>query len=233
MAFIVPHSVADNRDLDNADLCEELQLNLKKPINFLHILTKKQRIWVTSIINSASKSRKSLVIGSPNFQSLSLISNPLLPSKLSKYPKTLNSNHSDTKSRVSAQGEVIQEPYAYHPPGRVARTCALEASYTSPLIVLKNVQRMPTTLVYSSPKAHLSSEIGKFSVKELSPRLESYGRSEEKHMVHSLSRRFPSASTRWSRAWKGCSASGALAIGTSSLGWAWVLQWIPWVLNDS
>ena len=146
MASIVPHFVADNRDLDDADL------------------------WV--VINSAvashsaSKSCKSLVIISPNFQSLSLISNPSLPSKLSKYPKTPNSNHSDTKSRVSAQGEVIQEPCVYHPPRKVARTCASKASETNPLIMLKNVQRMPTTLVYSSPEAHLSPEIGKFSVKE-------------------------------------------------------------------
>uniref|UniRef100_A0A7N2N971 Uncharacterized protein n=2 Tax=Quercus lobata TaxID=97700 RepID=A0A7N2N971_QUELO len=54
--------------------------------------------------------------------------------------------------------------------------------------------RTPTTPVYSSPEAHLSPEIGKFSVKELSPRSERYGLSEEKHMVHSLSGRFPSVS---------------------------------------
>ena len=60
--------------------------------------------------------------------------------------------------------------------------------------MLKNVQRTPTTPVYLSPEAHLSPEIGKFSVKELSPRSESYERSEEKHMVHSLSGRFPSVS---------------------------------------
>ena len=131
MASIVPHSVADDKDLDNADL------------------------W--AIIDSAvashfaSKSRKSLIIRSPNFQSLSPISNPSPPSKLSKYPKTPNSNHSDTKSRVSTQGKVIQEPWVYRPPRKVARTCASKASETSPPIVLKNVQRMPTTSVYSSP----------------------------------------------------------------------------------
>lgn len=171
MASIVPHSVSDDRDLDDADL------------------------W--AVIDSAVASHsasKSLAIRSPNFQSLSPIPNPSPPSKLSKYPKTPNSNQSDTKSRVSVQGEVIQEPWVYRPPRKVARTCASEASETSPLIVLKNVQRTPTTPVYSSPEAHLSPEIGKFSVKELSPRSESYGRSEEKHMVHSLSGRFPSVS---------------------------------------
>ena len=112
MASIVPHFVADNRDLDDADL------------------------WV--VINSAvashsaSKSHKSLVIISPNFQSLSLILNPSLPSKLSKYPKTPNSNHSDTKSRVSAQGEVIQEPCVYRPPRKVARTCDTRTLRLSP-----------------------------------------------------------------------------------------------------
>ena len=62
MDSIVPHFVADNRDLDDANL------------------------W--AVINSTSKSRKSLTIRSPNFQSLSPISNPSPPSKLSKYPKT-------------------------------------------------------------------------------------------------------------------------------------------------
>ena len=47
------------------------------------------------------------------------------------------------------------------------------------------MQRTPTTPMYSSPKAHLLLEVGKFSVKELRSRSESYGQSEEKHMVHS------------------------------------------------
>ncbi|XP_023880617.1 uncharacterized protein LOC111993000 [Quercus suber] len=174
MASVVPHSVADDRDLDDADLWAVIDSAVAS--------------------HSASKSHKSLAIRSPNFQSLPPISNPSPPSKLSKYPKTPNSNHSDAKSRVLAQGEVIQEPWVYRPPRKVARTCASEASETSPLIVLKNLQRTPTTPVYSSPEAHLSPEIGMFSVKELSPHSESYGRSEDKHMVHSLSGRFPSVS---------------------------------------
>ena len=60
------------------------------------------------------------------------------------------------------------------------------------------MQRTPTTPVYSSPEAHLSPEIGNFSVKEISASSEvsfgSFGRSEEKQMVHSLSGRFPSVS---------------------------------------
>ena len=178
MASTVPHSVADDRDLDDADLWAVIDSAVAT--------------------HSASKSRKSLAIRSPNFQSLSPISNPSPPSKLSKYPKTPNSNHSDTKSRVSVQGEVIQEPCVYRPPRKLARTCPSEASETSPLIVLKNVQRTPTTPVYSSPEAHLLPEIGKFSVKEISASSEvsfgSFGRSEEKQMVHSLSGRFPSVS---------------------------------------
>ena len=137
MASVVPHSVADDRDLDDAD--------------FLAVIDFAD-LWAQ--IDSASKS--------PNFQSLSPISNPSPPSKLSKYPETPNSNHSDTKSRVSAQGEAIQEPWDYRPPRKFARTCASEANETSPLIVLTNVQRTPTTPVYSSPEAHMSPEIGKF-----------------------------------------------------------------------
>ncbi|XP_075637577.1 uncharacterized protein LOC142609753 [Castanea sativa] len=180
MASIVPHSVADDRDLDDADLWAVIDSAVAS--------------------HSASKSRKSLAIRSTNFQALSPISNPSPPSKLSKHPKTPNSNHSDSKSRVSAQGEVIQEPWVYRPPRKVARTCAAsEASETSPLILLKNnVQRTPTTPVYSSPEPYLSPEIGKFSVKEISASSEvsfgSFGRSEEKQMVHSLSGRFPSVS---------------------------------------
>ena len=87
MASIVPHSVADDKDLDDADLWAIIDSAVAS--------------------HSTSKSRKSLIIRSPNFQSLSPISNPSPPSKLSKYPKTPNSNHSDTKSRVSTQGKVI------------------------------------------------------------------------------------------------------------------------------
>ncbi|KAK9985876.1 hypothetical protein SO802_030827 [Lithocarpus litseifolius] len=124
MASIVPHSIAGDRDLDDADFWGVINSSVAS--------------------NSSSKSRKSLAIRSPNFQSLSLISNPSSPSKLS------NSSLSDTKSRVLAQGEVKSEPWVYRPPWKVARTCALEASETNPLNVLKNVQRTPTTPVYSS-----------------------------------------------------------------------------------
>jgi|UniRef100_A0A2N9IQA8 hypothetical protein len=105
--------------------------------------------------HSASKSRKPLAIKSPNFQSLSPISNPSPPTKFHKYPRTPNSTVTD--SRVSAQGEVLHEPWVYHPPRKVARTCPSESSETSPLVVLRNVRRMPTAPVYSSPKAYLSS----------------------------------------------------------------------------
>ena len=90
MASLVPHSVADDRDLNDVDLWAVIDYTVAS--------------------HSASKSCKSLAIRSPNFQSLSPILNPSPPSKLSKYPKNPNSNHFDTKSRVSAQGEVIQEP---------------------------------------------------------------------------------------------------------------------------
>ena len=146
MASIVPHFVANDRDLNNADLWAIIDSAVAS--------------------HSASKSRKSLSIKSPNFQTLSPISNPSPPSKLSKHPKTPNSNHSDAKSRVLTQGEVIQEPWVYRKLCKVTRTCASEASKTSPLIVPKNMQHTSTTPMYSSPEAHLSPKIGKFSVRE-------------------------------------------------------------------
>uniref|UniRef100_A0A2N9I1U2 Uncharacterized protein n=1 Tax=Fagus sylvatica TaxID=28930 RepID=A0A2N9I1U2_FAGSY len=110
-----------------------------------------------------------------------------------KYPKTPNSTVTD--SRVSTHGEVLHEPWVYRPPRSIARTSPSEASETSPLVVLRNVQRTPTAPVYSSPEVYLSPEIGKFSVKELSACSEgSFGRSEEEHIRHSLSGRFPSVS---------------------------------------
>lgn len=86
----------------------------------------------------------------------------------------------------------MQEPWSFQPPRKIARTFASELSETSPLVVLRNVQRTPTT-----PEPYLSPEIGRFSVNEVSTGSEgssgSYGRSEE-IMRHSLAGRFPSVS---------------------------------------
>ena len=76
-------------------------------------------------------------------------------------------------------------------------SCVSELSETtSPLVMVKHVQRTPTTPSYSSPEA------GRFSVKEYSTPTASerspmsYAQCEEKEGVrlHSLSGRFPTVS---------------------------------------
>lgn len=99
----------------------------------------------------------------------------------------------------------MQEPWAYRPPRKVARTVPPEACESSPLALVRTVQRTPLpppAKVYSSPESYLSPEIGKFGGHELSsytteasPRC--FGRNEDEKdsgMRHSLSGRFPSVS---------------------------------------
>lgn len=175
MASPIPYSVADDKDLDDAALWAVIDS--------------------AAASHSSSESRKPLAIKFPNFQPLS--SSPSPPTKLPRIPRPPTS--ADTDSRVSAESEVVHEPWIYRPPRKIARTCASEVSKSSsPLAVLRNVQRTPTTPVYSSPESHLSPEIGRFDVKEISARSEgssgSYGWREEENVSHSLSGRFPSVS---------------------------------------
>lgn len=175
MASPIPYSVADDKDLDDAALWAVIDS--------------------AAASHSSSKSRKPLAIKFPNFQPLS--SNPSPPTKLPRNPRTPTS--ADADSRVSTEGEVVHEPWTYCPPRKIARTCASKVSKSSsPLVMVRNVQRTPTTPVYSSPESHLSPEIGRFAVKEISARSEcssgSFGWSEEENVRHSLSGRFPSVS---------------------------------------
>lgn len=100
---------------------------------------------------------------------------------------------------------MVHEPWSYRPPRKVARTAPPEACESSPLALVRTVQRTPpppTAKVYSSPESYLSPEIGKFGGHELcsytteaSPRC--FGRNEDEKdsgMRHSLSGRFPSVS---------------------------------------
>jgi hypothetical protein len=175
MASPIPYSVADDKDLDDAALWAVIDS--------------------AAASHSSSKSRKPLAIKFPNFQPLS--SSPSPPTKLPRIPRSPTS--ADADSRVSTESEVVHEPWIYRPPRKIARTCASEVSKSSsPLVVLRNVQRTPTTAVYSSPESHLSPEIGRFDVKEISARPEgssgSCGWREEENVRHSLSGRFPSVS---------------------------------------
>ncbi|KAG7964780.1 hypothetical protein I3843_09G187800 [Carya illinoinensis] len=176
MASQIPYSVADDKDLDDAALWAVID--------------------TAAACHSSSKSRKPLAIKYPNFQPVSPISNPAPPTKFTRNPRT--PNFADSDLRISSEGEVVQEPWIYRPPRKVARTCASVVSESSPLLVVRNVQRTPTTPAYSSPEAHLSPDIERFGVKEISARSEgSPGRcgwSEDLNMRHSLSGRFPSVS---------------------------------------
>ncbi|KAG2690534.1 hypothetical protein I3760_09G191300 [Carya illinoinensis] len=176
MASQIPYSVADDKDLDDAALWAVID--------------------TAAASHSSSKSRKPLAIKYPNFQPVSPISNPAPPTKFTRNPRT--PNFADSDLRISSEGEVVQEPWIYRPPRKVARTCASVVSESSPLLVVRNVQRTPTTPAYSSPEAHLSPDIERFGVKEISARSEgSPGRcgwSEDLNMRHSLSGRFPSVS---------------------------------------
>ncbi|KAL5549969.1 hypothetical protein UlMin_000145 [Ulmus minor] len=168
---IQPYPVMDDKDLDDAAL------------------------W--AVIDSAaasycsSKSRKHhLAIKCSNFNSPPPISNPSPPLKLPKTSR--NPYFSDSDSKVSTEGEVVQEPWTFRPPRKIARTCSSETSESSPLAIVRNVQRRPTVPVYTSPESYLSPEIGRFPGSDSSPG--SYRSEEKESSVHSLSGKFPSVS---------------------------------------
>ncbi|CAN6715797.1 unnamed protein product [Malus baccata var. baccata] len=150
--------------------------------------------------HSSSKSkpqpRRPLAIKYPNYPRCSPVSNPYPPPKLFKTAARLDSSvDSDSKSTAS-EGEVVEEPWAFHPPRKIARSSFSEVKDTSPLVVVRNVQRTtpttPTTPFYSSPETHLSPGIGNFaSPVNYAQRGE---RDNSSVAVHSMSGRFPSVS---------------------------------------
>ncbi|KAM1949191.1 hypothetical protein ACFX15_009272 [Malus domestica] len=152
--------------------------------------------------HSSSKSkpqpqpRRPLAIKYPNYPRCSPVSNPYPPPKLFKTAARLDSSvDSDSKSTAS-EGEVVEEPWAFHPPRKIARSSFSEVNDTSPLVVVRNVQRTtpttPTTPFYSSPETHLSPGIGNFaSPVNYAQRGE---RDNSSVAVHSMSGRFPSVS---------------------------------------
>ncbi|BBH06113.1 hypothetical protein Prudu_017672 [Prunus dulcis] len=133
------------------------------------------------------QSPKPLAIKYPNY--------PSPPPKLFKTPRLPFSDDSGSKS-LSTEGEVVEDPSAFHPPRKIARTSSSGVNDTSPLVVVRNVQRTtpttPTTPFYSSPETHVSPGIGNYA----SP--VSYGqrdgRDNSSGSVHSLTGRFPSVS---------------------------------------
>ncbi|XP_028775466.1 uncharacterized protein LOC114732343 isoform X2 [Neltuma alba] len=177
MASPIAYSQIDDKDLDDAAL------------------------W--AVIDSATASRsatkyKSLAIKYNNSTSPSPISKPLPPTKVQRIAR--DSPSASIESKATGDGEVDHEPWSFRPPRKVARICSSETSESSPLVPVKNGQRTPPVAAfYSSPEAHLSPEIGRLRVQEISPYTEvspgHSGRSEEKEITtHGFSGKFPSVS---------------------------------------
>ncbi|KAM1271654.1 hypothetical protein ACFX2I_032552 [Malus domestica] len=160
-------------------------------------------LW--AVIDSAAAShsskskpqpRKPLAIQYPNYPRSSPVSKPSPPPKLFKSAARLDSSaDSDSKSSAS-EGVVIEEPWAFHPPSKIARSSSSEMNDTSPLVVVRNVQRTtpttPTTPFYSLPETHLSPGIGNFASPVSHARREE--RDDSSVAAHSMSGRFPSVS---------------------------------------
>ncbi|KAK2360732.1 hypothetical protein QL285_085969 [Trifolium repens] len=95
-------------------------------------------------------------------------------------------------------GEVVQDPWPYGPPRKIARISGSSSCETSPLAMVRTVQRTPTppAKVYSSPEIGKMNEMKEISsYNEVSPRC--FGRNDEENvngMRHSLSGIFPTVS---------------------------------------
>ncbi|PON38563.1 peptide transporter family protein [Parasponia andersonii] len=171
MASPVPYPVVDDKDLDDAALWAVIDA-------------------AAAAASASSKSRKPLAIKYPNFHSPISKSNasPTLPKTTTTNPSYYN--YTEPDSKVSADGEVLEEPWVFRPPRKIARTSSSQASdTTSPLVVFRNVQR--------TPEKYLSPEIRRFTTYECSPGSCGSGKTHEKETsasTHSLSAIFPSVS---------------------------------------
>lgn len=149
-----------------------------------------------SVSHSSSKQKP---LANKYHQSPSPISKPSPPSKFPRYS--------------TDSGEVVQDPWPYRPPRKIARISGSgsDSCETSPLAVVRTVQRLPTPTPTPSPlplavaKVYSSPEIGKMNeVKEISssyttevsPRCFGRNDHEEKEngMRHSLYGMFPTVS---------------------------------------
>ncbi|OVA18348.1 hypothetical protein BVC80_1835g787 [Macleaya cordata] len=167
------HFSVDDKDLDNAELWAVIDS-------------------AAASHSSSKSSRKPLALRHTNFQPHSPVSN------VSPAPKFTRINHRNQYTveedvRVSADGEVLQEPWIHHRPQKIARPNGPGFGEENRMVVVKNFQRTPTTPSFSSPDS------GRFSVPEFSPVAESspfnLRQSDDKEcMRHSLSGQFPSVS---------------------------------------
>ncbi|XAR68954.1 hypothetical protein NMG60_11000378 [Bertholletia excelsa] len=146
-------------------------------------------------LSSTSKSRRPLSLKyhqSPTPISMSNLSPPS-----TKVPKNPRNNYSaQNNRRALIEGEVLHEHSPHYRPQKMPRSCISERSESSPLIMVKHVQRTPTTPSYSS------TDIRTYPGRERSPTAlasspfnVNYEQSEEKENTkHCLSGRFPSVS---------------------------------------
>ena len=112
---------------------------------------------------------------------------PSPPPKLFKTARISYSADSDSKS----EGEVVEEPWAFHPPRKIARS----GNDGNSLAVVINVPRTPTTPVYASPESRLSPGIGRFNSPSSCPqREERENNNPVQTAQHSLAGMFPSVS---------------------------------------
>ncbi|KAK7293034.1 hypothetical protein RJT34_15895 [Clitoria ternatea] len=133
----------------------------------------------------SSSKRKSLApVKYPNHHSPTSVSKPSPPA--SKFRKVLRD--------AGDGGEVVYDPWPYRPPRKVARTCPSEES--SPLPLIRNVQRSLPETVFLSPEIGKLQEVQELSCyTEVSPRC--FGKNEEEKengVMHSLLGMFPSVS---------------------------------------
>lgn len=172
MAPPITYSAIDDKDFDDAALWA--------------VIDSAAAAAVAASSSSSSKSRKSLALNCINK------SNPSPPPKFPKSPRT--PYQPQRNSKVFAEGEVVQEPWIFQPPRKIARTWASEMSESSPLaVVCNNALRTPPAPVYLSPEAYLSPQIASGS--EGSPANSGSGRNEGNEITrHSLSGQFPSVS---------------------------------------
>ncbi|XP_043698754.1 uncharacterized protein LOC122649605 [Telopea speciosissima] len=173
MASSVNFSVVEDNDLDDAEL------------------------W--AVIDSAAaasysfKSRKPLALKHSSLQVHSPVPNN--PSLVTKFSKNSRSHYTLEKDvRVSADGEVLQEPWIRQRPQKIARSRGPDCAEDNRVVVLKHMQRTPTT-----PSSYSSPDSGRLLDQEISPAScgsPSYFRRNEDNnkTPHSLSGQFPSVS---------------------------------------
>ncbi|XP_042475038.1 uncharacterized protein LOC122057100 [Macadamia integrifolia] len=174
MASSVNFSVVEDNDLDDAELWAVIDSA------------------AAASRSSSFNSRKPHVLKHSNLQVHSPVPNN--PSPVTKFSRNSRSHYTlEEDVRVSADGEVLQEPWICQRPQKIARSRGPDCAEDNRLVVLKHMQRTPTTPLYSSPDAE------RFLVQEISPTSGAspsyFRRNEDSNKTpHSLSGQFPSVS---------------------------------------